>query len=223
MHETLSSGPDEAALLASWRAGDVAAGQQLFRRSYKVVSRYFRNKVSVAAHGDLVQRTFLACVGSAARFRGTSSFRTYLLRIAHHTLVDHFREAHRRTARDREHDLDLDELVVADAVAEPDAVVARRQEHKVLLAALRRLPLALQVVLELHYWEGLSHAEIAEVLGAPIGTVKTRLREGHLRLRAEIVSGDVAPELLKSTLDTLDSWSERVRGGLELFADDPAG
>jgi RNA polymerase sigma-70 factor (ECF subfamily) len=223
MSEPPTAESDEAELLASWRAGDVAAGQRLFRQSYKVVSRYFRNKVSAAVHGDLVQRTFLACVGSAARFRGTSSFRTYLLRIAHHTLVDHFREAHRRTARDLEHDLDLDDLVVADAVAEPDVVVTRRQEHKILLAALRRLPLVLQVVLELHYWEGLSHSEIAEVLGAPVGTVKTRLRDGHLRLRAELVSGDVAPALLKSTLDTLDSWSERVRGGLDLFDDDPAG
>jgi RNA polymerase sigma-70 factor (ECF subfamily) len=214
---------DEAALLASWRAGDAAAGQRLFRRSYGLVSRYFRNKVGVAVHGDLVQKTFLACVGSAAQFRGMSSFRTYLLRIAHHTLVDHFREASRRTALGAEHALDLDDVIVADAVAEPDAVAARRQEHRILLAALRRLPLTLQVVLELRYWEALSDSEIAEVLGAPLGTVKTRLRDGHLRLRAELARGDVSPELLRSTMDTLDSWSQRVRGGLDVFGDEAAG
>ena len=214
--------PDEAELLAAWRAGDVAAGQRLFRQSYKVVARYFRNKVSGAVHGDLVQKTFLACMRSAAQFRGMSSFRTYLLRIAHHTLVDHFRDARRSTARGPEQELDLDAVVVADALPDPDAVVTRRQEHRILLAALRRLPLALQVVLELRYWEGLSDSEIAEVLGAPLGTVKTRLRDGHLRLRHELARGDVSPELLRSTVDTLDRWSERVRGGLDIFADDSA-
>src|SRR5437762_976916 len=97
-----TTGRDEAELLASWRTGDTAAGQRLFREYYKVVSRYLRNKVGSAVHGDLVQKTFLACLRSAMQFRGASSFRTYLLRIAHHTLVDYFREAHRGAARDRD-------------------------------------------------------------------------------------------------------------------------
>lgn len=213
------AGFDEAELLACWRAGDVAAGQELFRRSYKVVSRYLRNKVGGAVHGDLVQKTFLACLRSSAQFRGASSFRTYLLRIAHHTLVDHFREAQRAAARSGGREAEVDELVLADAFAEPDAIVARRQEHRILLATLRRLPFALQVVLELRYWESLTDREIAEVLGAPLGTIKTRIRDGHLRLRRELASGEIPPELLRSTMDTLDRWSERVRGGLGALDD----
>lgn len=211
---------DEAELLARWRAGDAAAGQQLFHRYYNVVSRYLRNKVGGNVHGDLVQKTFLACLRSAAQFRGTSSFRTYLLRIAHHTLVDYFREAHRSAARDPGGDVEVEDLIVADSFAEPDAIAARRQEYRILLAVLRRLPFALQVVLELRYWESLSDREIAEVLGAPLGTVKTRLRDGQLRLRHELARGDVAPELLRSTLDTLDEWSRRVRSGSGVLDDD---
>jgi RNA polymerase sigma factor (sigma-70 family) len=206
--------PSEAELLACWRAGDVASGQQLFRQTYTVVSRYLRNKVPGALHGDLVQKTFLACVRSAAQFRGASSFRTYLLRIAHHTLVDHFREARRGAPRDGGGEIEIDDLIVADAFAEPDAIVARRQEHRLLLGALRRLPFALQVVLELRYWESLTDREIAEVLGAPLGTVKTRLRDGHLRLRTELMSSRISPDLLRSTMDTLEHWSQRVRSGL---------
>lgn len=218
------AGLDEAELLASWRAGDVAAGQELFRQTYKIVARYLRNKVGSAVHGDLVQKTFLACVGSASQFRGASSFRTYLLRIAHHTLVDHFRDARRAAARDRAADVPIDDLVIAESFTEPEAIVSRRQEHRILLAALRRLPFALQVVLELRYWESLSDREIAEVLGAPIGTVKTRLRDGHQRLRREVASADVSPELLRSTMDTLDTWSQRVRSGLGLFdSSEPGG
>lgn len=224
------TGLDEAELLARWRAGDAVCGQQLFRRSYNVVSRYLRNKVGGAVHGDLVQKTFLACLRTSARFRGASSFRTYLLRIAHHTLVDHFRAAQRTAERERgaerdrdrhrDPDAELDELVLADSLAEPDAIASRRQEHRILLAALRRLPFPLQVVLELRYWESLSDREIAEVLGTPLGTIKTRLRDGHRRLRRELASSDVSPELLRSTMDTLDGWSQRVRSGLGVLDDD---
>jgi RNA polymerase sigma factor (sigma-70 family) len=210
------TGPDEAELLARWRAGDTAAGQQLFRQFYKVVSRYLRNKVGGTVHGDLVQKTFLACLGSSAQFRGASSFRTYLLGIAHHTLVDYFRDARRAAARDldRDQENEVDDLILADSFAEPDAIVAKRQEHRILLATLRRLPFKLQVVLELRYWESLSDREIAEVLGIALGTIKTRLREGHTRLRREVACGDVSPDLLRSTMDTLDGWSQRVRSGL---------
>jgi len=214
------TGPDEADLLARWRAGDAAAGQQLFRQFYEVVSRYLRNKVGGTVHGDLVQKTFLACLHSSAQFRGASSFRTYLLGIAHHTLVDYFRDARRAAARDRAQADEVDDLVLADAFAEPDAIVAKRQEHRILLAALRRLPFKLQVVLELRYWESLSDREIAEVLDAPLGTIKTRLRDGRKRLRREVASGDVSPELLRSTMDTLDGWSQRVRSGLGALDDD---
>ena len=215
-----STGQDEAELLACWRAGDAAAGQQLFRRSYKIVSRYLRNKVAASVHGDLVQKTFLACVRSASQFRGASSFRTYLLQIAHHTLLDYFRDLYRARTHAPEHDDELDELVIADSVGEPDAVVARRQEHRLLLLALRRLPFAMQVVLELRYWESLTDQEIAEVLGAPLGTVKTRLRDGHMRLRHELARGEVSPDLLQSTMDTLDHWSQRVRSGAGVLDDD---
>ena len=171
-------------------------------------------------HGDLVQKTFLACLRSSTNFRGASSFRTYLLGIAHHTLVDHFRDASRRAARDHEGEIEVDDLIIADSFADPDAVVARKQEHRLLLAALRRLPFAVQVVLELRYWESLNDREIAEVLGAPLGTIKTRLRDGHIRLRRELARSEVSPELLRSTMDTLDQWSQRVRSGRGVLDED---
>jgi len=212
-------GLDETELLARWRDGDATAGQQLFRQYYKVVSRYLRNKVSGNVHADLVQKSFLACIRSSTQFRGASSFRTFLLRIAHQTLVDHFREVGRRVPGQRGHEVSMDDIVIADSFAELDAILSRRQEYRLLLAALRRLPFALQVVLELRYWESLRVREIAEVLGAPLGTVKTRLREGRIRLRRELERDDISPELLRSTMETLDSWSQRVRSGLGVLDD----
>lgn len=56
-----------------------------------------------------------------------------------------------------------------------------------IVDALRRIPVELQIALELHYWEGLSASEFADVLDIPLGTVKTRLRRAKQRLRAELV------------------------------------
>jgi RNA polymerase sigma factor (sigma-70 family) len=208
---TTASSPVSAehALLKRWSEGELAAGQELFRDSYAVVTRYFRNKVNDAQVSDLVQKTFLACVASVARFKQSSRFATYVLAIAHHTLVDHYRASALESGRS----LDLDGDALADAGPGAEVMVGQRQDHRLLLGALRRLPFSQQVVLELRYWEALSDTEIAEVLDVPLGTVKTRLRAGQARLRDELAREDVPAELLRTTLDTLDRWSARVGRG----------
>jgi len=213
----LLAGSEELELLARWRAGDDVSGQRLFGRWYSVVSRYLRNKVGGAVHKDLVQQTFEACLRSSASFRGTSSFRSFLLRIAYNKLADYLRSKYQRV--DLERQVEVDDLVIADSFASPDSLVARRQEYRILLAGLRRLPFKLQVVLELRYWESLTDLEIAEVIDAPLGTVKTRLRTGHIRLQREVACSDISPDLVRSTMDTLEDWSGRVRDGLRVLED----
>ena len=66
-------------------------------------------------------------------------------------------------------------------------------------------------MLELQYWESLSNAEIAEVLELPLGTVKTRLRTARLALEERVTELAGSPEALRSTLDTLQLWADRVR------------
>jgi DNA-directed RNA polymerase specialized sigma24 family protein len=89
-------------LLRAWRAGDREAGGTLFERHFAAIRRFFRNKVDHQVE-DLVQRTFTACVEARDRFRGDSSFRTYLFAIAHNVLRDHIRRRRRGTE-----ELDLD-------------------------------------------------------------------------------------------------------------------
>ena len=137
----------------------------------------------------------------------SSSFRTFLFGIAHHVLLDHLRASQRRDGRE----CDVDELVLADVLPAPDDVVHARREQRLLLKALRTLALPLQTMLELQYWESLSNAEIAEVLELPLGTVKTRLRTARLALEERVTELAGSPEALRSTLDTLQLWAERVR------------
>ena len=70
----------DAADLVAWRGGDRPAGQRLFARYYEPVARFFINK-SGDASGDLLQRTFLACLEGLPNFRGDGSFRSYIFAI----------------------------------------------------------------------------------------------------------------------------------------------
>ena len=89
----------ELELLERWRAGDARAGTTLFERYFAGLYRFFRNKVTDGAE-DLVQETFLACVRSAERFRGDTCFRSYVFRVAHSKLYNHYRDRHRLDAID---------------------------------------------------------------------------------------------------------------------------
>jgi RNA polymerase sigma-70 factor, ECF subfamily len=193
-------------LLERWRCGSTQAGELLFHRHYEPVRRYFRNKLPAGVARDLVQDTFLACVEAYARRSHYSTFRAYLLGIAHHVLVDHLRAASRASGRA----FDLGELVLAE-LPSGDEVIAARRERRLLLRALRRLRFPLQVVLELRYWESMTDQEIAEVLGDPLGTVKTRLRSGRQALEDQLAALASSPEELRSTVDSLRRWASRVR------------
>jgi RNA polymerase sigma-70 factor (ECF subfamily) len=193
-------------LLSSWRQGAAGAGEALFERHYEAVRRYFRNKVPAGAAHDLVQETFLACLEACERFRRHSTFRTYLLGIAHHVMVDYLRAR----SRDR-HELDVDELILADLHLTGEAVLAAKRERRALLRALRSLRFPLQVVLELRYWEAMSDLQIAEVLDEPVGTIKTRLRAGRLALEDQLARCSGSEEELRTTLDSLQRWASRVR------------
>jgi RNA polymerase sigma-70 factor (ECF subfamily) len=198
-------------LLDRWRAGDAAAGNALFERHFEPVCRFFRNKIdSHAPSGsgvdDLIQRTFLACVESRDDFRGDASFRTYLFTLARNELFAQFK----RSARERDR-FDPLEQSVDDLGPTPTHLVAKHGEQRVLLAALRRIPLEHQVALELYYWEDLPAPELARVLGIPEGTVRTRLRRAKQLLEAALRRLDEGEELVESTVAGLDDWARSLR------------
>ena len=203
---------DDLVLLEAWCRGDRGAGSELFERHYPAIARFFHNKVNEAVQEDLIHETFLACLKSAARFRGKASFRAFLFGIAHHVLSEHLRRLGRRQARlGTETDVDVDETPAVSFGLSPIAIAVQHEEQRLLLEGLRRIPLIYQIALELHYWEELTATEIAEVLGVPLGTAKTRLRDGRAYLEAQLREIARSPEALRSTLDDLDRWARRVR------------
>lgn len=166
---------DDGELLEAWRGGDTAAADQLIRRHFAAVRRFFRNK-AWGDCDDLTQTTFERCVAGRDRFEGRSSFRVYLFSVARYVLFEHYRAKQSRA-------FDPAHSSVADIDASPSQIVAAKQWQQSFLDALRTIPVEMQVVLELYYWEGLGTAEIAEVVQVPRGTVKSRLHHARLQLR----------------------------------------
>ena len=196
---------DDLELAVRWREGDKRAGARLFERNYVSIERFFRNKVS---HGleDLIQRTFLICVETKDRFRGASSYRTYLFAIANNVLRNHYRSAR----RDRER-LDFGTHSVADLAPGMSSLVRGKEEQSVLLQALREIPLDYQIVLELYYWEELDGKEISAALDIPLGTARSRIRIGKERLERKLTELHARDRRPTETQSNLDDWARAVR------------
>lgn len=199
-------GDDDLTLLDRWCAGDAAAGNALFKRHFDAVYRFFQRKVD-GELDELVQETFLACLRSRDKFRRQSSFRTYLLAIARHTLFGYWRRRSRQAAT-----LDFDEISVASLSTSAGSRMARREDQARLLGALRALPLDQQLLLELHYWEELESDQLAEVFDVEPATTRTRLFRARQTLRALLAEAATPDDLSDANLD---AWARtlRPRGG----------
>jgi RNA polymerase sigma-70 factor (ECF subfamily) len=198
-------------LLAAWGRGEGQAGEQLLRRHFDALFRFFRHKLDeVAVVEELVQRTMTAAVAHRGRFRGDCSFRTWLFTIARHELCHELRRLPRR----HEH-VDVTEQSIAEiSGASPTGALARQQHERLLLAALRRIPLDLQIAIELAYWEELSATDIARVLETPVGTIKSRLRRARELLQQALVALGSTLEASQATVDDLAAWAARVRDAM---------
>lgn len=199
--------PTDGELLEAWRRGDDGAGEQLFERYYGKINRFFVNKVPESAIRDLVQDTFAACVAGRDRLKG--EFGAYLYRIAQNKVYDYYRRESRRGTT-----VDFSAVSVEELGGGPRSLLLDRREKRLLLEALRNIPLEYQVVLEFHLWEGLTTAAIAEILDIPKGTVQSRLRRSRELLEEKMADLAASPQELESTLTRFEDWAEQCRHAL---------
>lgn len=197
----------DAELFDAWCTGNQQAGAQLFDRHFPAVSRFFRNKVGEDFE-DLVQQTFTACLEARDNFRRDSSFRTFLFAIANNVLRTYFRS--RRRSR-----LEFTEVSAHDILPGPSTIVAKVREQKLLLEALRRIPLEHQVILELFYWENLTAKAVGEIIGESEYTVRNRLRRGKELLRRHMSDIADSNDELESTMGGLERWAKGIHDALE--------
>ena len=196
---------DDFDLLDAWGNGDAKAGSALFNRHFRAVYGFFRNKVDDGAD-DLVQQTYLRCVETRERFERKSSFRTYLFGTARNVLFEDFRRRRRdSTEPDFEHES------VVDLTPSPSRIMVEKADRRVLLEALRRIPLDYQIALELYHWESLTGPELGVILGLSEPGVRSRLRRANEALRERIEAIESCPEKLRSTLAGLSAWARELR------------
>lgn len=201
---------DDLALLRRWQAGDDAAGNALVRRHFDTVYRFFSGRLQRDTEiTDLAQKTFMACLEKREGWEAVGRFRAYLLGVAHKQLLMHLR--HRHVRRGEEAVGSLQERLLLSAEPRLSGVAAGREQQRALLVALRRLPLDLQLTLELHYWEGLTTKEIGDVLGLAGGSIKTRLHTARKKLSEHMRALEGTPEVAEVSLRDLGRWAASVR------------
>lgn len=185
-------------LFAAWRAGDSAAGSELFERHARSVLRFFRNKVGDTAAEDLLQETFLACVSASDGFRGDAEFRTYLFTAARSRLHNYLGRVAPKRAM-----IDFGVDSVEDLGMSPTAALAQRDDDAALHDALRKLPVDLQVAIELYYFEGLGGEDLAQVLGVARPTARRWLQRAREELRRHLEARGRSLEHIERSSDDL--------------------
>ncbi len=160
---------------------DQHAFRQLVLRYQSPVRRWARRlcKDDAAAADDLSQEVFIRAYRSLHGFRGRARFSTWLYRITFNLAA-----SQKRLSRDAWHNLDLSDTGESEwdpAVDQTESGNADIQRD--LEQAMARLKQAEQWALRLSLEEGMSHEEVAEVTGIPLGTVKTHLLRGKQQLR----------------------------------------
>jgi RNA polymerase sigma-70 factor (ECF subfamily) len=161
------------------------------RHSGVAFSLAYRMVGSRSAAEDVVQEAFLSIWRSGARYdRARGSVRTWVLGIVHHRAIDGLRRASVHSRR-RASDEGIEERFEARERTESE--VARREEAQGIRTAMDTLPAEQCHVIELAYFGGFTHTEIAEMLDTPVGTVKGRMRLGLEKMRAQLQAAEVVP------------------------------
>ena len=203
---------EEALLIARSQRGDVNAFNQLVLHYqhivYNIVLRMLGDRDAAA---DVAQETFIAAFRAIQSFRGGSSFRAWLLRIASNQSCDHWRRVNRHPAESLEDLTEEDEpqstsvlnsLIAAGQDVNPEEALLTQELQAVIQRGLESLPLDQRVAVVLCDVQGLSYDEIALTTQTTLGTVRSRIARGRARLR-----------------DYLSNHRELLPGNYRLFSD----
>lgn len=172
-------------VLAARAPGDFDAFAELYRRYLHRVYRFIRSQVNDdAAAEDVTAQVFFKALASAATYKRHGSYRSWLFRIAHNTLATHRSRSDPAVAVDRL----PDEM---DPSPSPASQAIASEARGVVWLKVAQLPDAQREVVTLHYGEGLSIEEVANVLKKTRGAVRILLHKGRNKLRDALSGRDL--------------------------------
>jgi RNA polymerase sigma-70 factor, ECF subfamily len=184
--QALAPKPSDDALIESIGNGDKRAMVSLFMRHNVRIHRFvmrLTGKASIAE--DIVSEVFLDIWRGAAEFSGRSNVSTWLLGIARNKAMSTLR---RRTETVLDYDV---AVALVDDMDDPEVVADRASRGAVVRRCLMRLPAPLREIVDLIYYHEKTVAEVAEIVGIPPGTVKTRMFHARSRLQELLESAGV--------------------------------
>ncbi len=171
--------------------------------SFKTLVRRYQNRIFNSAYHlignkeeaeEVVQDTFVKVHQGIDNFREDASFGAWVFRISHNLCMDILRNRKKRVAiqtipilartgeeTDGDYEAGVDDI--ADMTLEPAQVLDLKEESEIIELSLKSLPEAQRAVLILHDLEGFQYQQIAEIIGASIGTVRSRLHYGRIKLK----------------------------------------
>ena len=180
--------PSDEALLNAIAGGAVWAMDSLYQRYSRILySLAYRMVADHQVAEDLLQDAFLAVWRRATTYSPQSgAARSWLISIMHHRTIDYLRRVRRRSTIQ---EAPLEELELNESIAHPDAWDSAWQSVKSshVRAALMQIPTEQRMVIELAYFQGWTHSEIAAGTQIPLGTIKARMRLGLLHLKQVLV------------------------------------
>ena len=182
-------------LIAESRTGNQGAFNSLVGRYEKELYGYLRRYVGDATLAeDVFQNTFLKVYEKLDQYEQGRPFRPWLYTIATHQAVDTLRRQNRRKAvsldRHGSSGLESDQSSLADLLVardeSPQDAMSREEQKQALRQAVEELPELYRQVMLLAYYQEMKYKDIAEVLGVPLGTVKSRLHAAVNRLMGKL-------------------------------------
>jgi RNA polymerase sigma-70 factor (ECF subfamily) len=171
-------GAEDHILIRRFLAGEEAAFERLVERYYQRVDRLAQQVVRhPMAAEDITQECFLRAYRALPRFRGEASFYSWLYRIAINLCLNYLRQQATRVSTAEEPEAS------AFPVADPSSLLENQERERLVRAAINALPAHYRVAIILRDLEGFSYQEVADILGVPLGTVKSRINFGKRLLR----------------------------------------
>lgn len=205
-------------LLHAWREGDGNAGDELLLRYHKLIWRTVATKIPEPAVEDLVHEVIETLIKRRDQLHSDVKFRSYAMAVTRRMIQGFIRERYRKP-------VDLAGLMgnsVQELGVGPSSIVLAKQQDRLLLEALRSLPLDDQFVLELYYWEGMTGPELAAVFDLLEPTVRGRLRRAKERLGKKMVELARHHHELAETMTNFDRWAAGVREAIDHQGSDPS-
>jgi RNA polymerase sigma-70 factor (ECF subfamily) len=175
--------PRDTQLLERIAARDLKAFEQLYRHYQPRLSRFLVNIVNrPQIVEEVLNDTMMAVWSTAANFRGASKVSTWIFAIA-------YRQAVKARSRWDEPLPDLQDNDQPSPDASPDDLLHNRRAHAALVEAMNGLTSDHRAVVDLTYFHGMGYREIAEIMGCPVDTVKTRMFHARRKLK-RVIPGD---------------------------------